>query len=109
MVDEPSTGLDYAETLDIMHMLAERNRLGTTTLFITHDIEMVLRYSQRSVVISGGQLGLDVPTAELHQHLDHLNTAGILIPDQFELLKALNLHTSLTSMHELGELILAGR
>jgi len=109
VVDEPSTGLDYAETIDIMQMLVERNRLGTTTLFITHDIEMVLRYSQRSVVISAGQLRLDVPTAELHQHLDHLNTAGILIPDQFELLKALNLHTSLTSMHELGDLILAGR
>jgi energy-coupling factor transport system ATP-binding protein len=109
VVDEPSTGLDYAETLDIMQMLADRNRLGTTILFITHDIEMVLRYSQRSVVISGGQLRLDGPTAELHQHLDHLNTAGILIPDQFELLKALNLHTSLTSMHELGDLILAGR
>ncbi len=107
VVDEPNTGLDYAETLDIMQMLAERNRLGATTLFITHDIEMVLRYSQRSVIISGGQLRLDVPTAELHQHLDHLNTAGILIPDQFELLKALNLHTSLTSMHELGDLILA--
>lgn len=109
VVDEPSTGLDYAETLDIMQMLVERNRLGTTTLFITHDIEMVLRYSQRSVVISGGQLRLDVPTAELHQHLDHLNTAGILIPDQFELLKALKLHTHLTSMHELGDLILTSR
>lgn len=109
VVDEPSTGLDYAETLDIMQMLAERNRLGTTTLFITHDIEMVLRYSQRSVVISGGQLRLDVPTAELHQHLDHLNTAGILIPDQFELLKTLKLHTRLTSMHELGDLILASQ
>jgi len=107
VVDEPSTGLDYGETLDIMEMLVERNHLGTTTLFITHDIEMVLRYSRRSVVISGGQIRLDVPTAELHHHLDSLDTAGILIPDQFELLKALNLHTTLSSMHELGDLILA--
>jgi len=109
VVDEPSTGLDYGETLDIMQMLVERNRLGTTTLFITHDIEMVLRYSHRSVVISEGQIRLDVPTAELHQHLDHLNTAGILIPDQYELLKALDLHTTLTSVHELGDLILAAQ
>lgn len=107
VVDEPSTGLDYGETLDIMQMLVERNRLGTTVLFITHDIEMVLRYAQRSVIISEGRIRLDVPTAQLHQHLDQLNTAGILIPDQFELLKALDLHTRLTSVHELGDLILA--
>lgn len=109
VVDEPSTGLDYGETLDIMQLLVERNHRGTTTLFITHDIEMVLRYSRRSVIISAGQIRLDVPTAELYRHLDNLNTAGILIPDQFELLKALDLHTTLTSVHELGDLILAAQ
>ncbi len=107
VVDEPSTGLDYAETHDIMQMLAERHRQGTTVLIITHDIELVLRYSRRSVVISGGRVRLDIPTPELHHHLDELDTAGILVPDQFELLKALDLHTTLTSVHELGDLILA--
>ncbi len=109
VVDEPSTGLDYAETHDIMRMLAERHRQGVTVLIITHDIELVLRYSQRAVVISSGRVRLDVPTAELHYHLDELDTAGILVPDQFELLKALDLHTTLTSVHELGDLILAAR
>lgn len=109
VVDEPSTGLDYAETHDIMRMLAERNQQGTTVIIITHDIELVLRYSRRAVVISGGHLRLDVPTAELHQHLGELDTAGILIPDQFELLEALGLHATLTSVHELGDLILANR
>ena len=107
VVDEPSTGLDYAETHDIMQMLAERNRDGATVLVITHDIELVLRYSRRALVISGGQVRLDIPTAELHRHLDELDTAGILVPDQFALLKALNLHINLTSVHELGDLILA--
>ena len=109
VVDEPSTGLDYAETHDIMQMLADRNRQGVTVLVITHDMELVLRYSRRSVVISGGRVHLDVPTAELHHHLDKLDTAGILVPDQFELLKALDLHVSLTSVHELGDLIMAAR
>jgi energy-coupling factor transport system ATP-binding protein len=109
VVDEPSTGLDYGETLDIMQLLVERNHLGATILFITHDIEMVLRYARRSVVISAGQIRLDVPTTELHHHLDELDTAGILIPDQFELLKALGLHTTLTGIHDLGDLILAAQ
>ena len=106
VVDEPGTGLDYTETLKIMELLAGRNRQGATILFITHDIEMVLRYARRSVVLSHGELRLDVPTQDLHQHLEGLDSAGILIPDQFELLKALGLHTSLTSVHELGDLIL---
>ncbi|MBI3242106.1 MAG: ABC transporter ATP-binding protein [Chloroflexi bacterium] len=109
VVDEPSTGLDYAETHDIMRMLADRNRSGATVLIITHDIELVLRYSRRSVVVSGGRIRLDVPTGELHRHLDELDTAGILIPDQFELLKALDLHTHITSVHELGDLILTAQ
>ncbi len=109
VVDEPSTGLDYLETLEIMELLAERSRRGTTVLFITHDVELVLRYAQRAVILSAGQVRLDVPTPELHGYLDRLDTAGILIPDQYELFRALDLQAELSSVDELGELILDAR
>lgn len=69
VVDEPSTALDYRETVQMMELLAEFRREGGTVVMITHDMEMVLRYADRSVVMAGGGVELDTVTAELPRYL----------------------------------------
>lgn len=69
VVDEPSTALDYRETVQMMELLAEFRRGGGTVVMITHDMEMVLRYAERSVVMAGGGVELDTVTAELPRYL----------------------------------------
>lgn len=59
VLDEPTTGQDYQEGLEIMEMVKELNEQGHTIVFVTHDMELVARYAKRIIVLSQGQVLLD--------------------------------------------------
>ncbi len=59
VLDEPTTGQDYREGIEIMEMVAELHQNGHTVLFVTHDMELVARYAKRVIVLSEGRLLLD--------------------------------------------------
>lgn len=108
VVDEPSTGLDYRETLQMMELLAEFRQEGGTVVMITHDVEMVLRYAQRSVVMAGGRVLLDVATVELPRHLEVLARASIQLPGFYPAAGGPGLPTSWEDAAETARLIAEG-
>jgi putative ABC transport system ATP-binding protein len=55
LADEPTGNLDSLMARQIMDLLAEINRTGTTIVLVTHDAELARR-SQRNVHIVDGQL-----------------------------------------------------
>ena len=55
LADEPTGNLDSLMARQIMDLLAEINRSGTTIVLVTHDAELARR-SQRNVHIVDGQL-----------------------------------------------------
>ncbi|HZR00811.1 MAG TPA: energy-coupling factor transporter ATPase [Chloroflexota bacterium] len=57
--DEPTTGLDYGSCEAIMAAVEELNRAGRTILFVTHDINLVIRHAHRIVVMGGGRVQFD--------------------------------------------------
>ncbi|HBE79917.1 MAG TPA: energy-coupling factor ABC transporter ATP-binding protein, partial [Firmicutes bacterium] len=59
VLDEPTTGQDYQEGLEIMEMVKELNEQGHTIVFVTHDMELVARYAKRVIVLSQGRILLD--------------------------------------------------
>jgi ABC-type cobalt transport system, ATPase component len=59
VLDEPTTGQDYQEGLEIMEMVKAMNEQGHTIIFVTHDMELVARYAKRVVVLSQGRVLLD--------------------------------------------------
>ncbi len=59
VLDEPTTGQDYREGIEIMEMVNVLNQQGHTILFVTHDMELVARYAQRVIVLSQGTVLLD--------------------------------------------------
>lgn len=77
VADEPSTGLDYRETLETLDLLAQFCQSGGTVIMISHDMEMVLRYAHRSIVMAGGRVLVDTPTAEIEAHQDALTKAAV--------------------------------
>ena len=56
VADEPTSDLDPARKLEILMLLQEINKLGTTVLVVTHEKQLVNRLSERVIAIDGGRI-----------------------------------------------------
>ncbi len=56
IADEPTGNLDPVRSLEIMTLLERINAIGTTMLVVTHEKELVNRFSKRVVAIENGQV-----------------------------------------------------
>lgn len=67
ILDEPTAGQDYRHYTEIMEFLKELNeKYGITIIMITHDMHLMLEYTDRAIVIADGQLiADDTPSAVL--------------------------------------------
>ena len=52
ILDEPTAGQDYRHYSEIMEFLKKLNENGQTIILITHDMHLMLEYTERAVVIS---------------------------------------------------------
>jgi energy-coupling factor transport system ATP-binding protein len=65
ILDEPTAGQDYRHYSEIMEFLMGLNRdQGLTLLLITHDMHLMLEYTEQTVVLSGGKLIAGDPAAD---------------------------------------------
>ena len=56
IADEPTGNLDPRRSLEIMTLLERINSMGTTMLIVTHEKELVNRFSKRVVAIENGKM-----------------------------------------------------
>ena len=56
IADEPTGNLDPARSLEIMMLLEQINALGTTVMVVTHEKELVNRFTKRVIAIDEGQV-----------------------------------------------------
>ncbi|NBH83682.1 ATP-binding cassette domain-containing protein [bacterium C-53] len=60
ILDEPTAGQDYRHYTEIMEFLKSINeKFGITIVMITHDMHLMLEYTDRAIVIADGQLLAD--------------------------------------------------
>ena len=60
ILDEPTAGQDYRHYTEIMEFLRQINEtLGITIIMITHDMHLMLEYTDRAIDISDGHLIAD--------------------------------------------------
>jgi energy-coupling factor transport system ATP-binding protein len=80
IVDEPTTGQDFRMSEDIMNLLEELNRAGTTILAITHDMTLVSEHTKRVIVMHNGTVLYDGSTRGFFANEELLEKAGIIAP-----------------------------
>ncbi|CAG0982114.1 MAG: ABC transporter ATP-binding protein [Planctomycetes bacterium] len=61
--DEPTGNLDTATSEQIMALMVEENKRGTTIIMVTHDPELAERYASRTVRMADGAVVGDVRRA----------------------------------------------
>jgi cell division transport system ATP-binding protein len=60
LCDEPTGNLDAENTWEIMKILDEANKRGTTVLVVTHNMEIVQSMKKRTITMNGGKIISDV-------------------------------------------------
>ncbi len=65
ILDEPTAGQDFKHYTEIMEFLRELNKKGVTIIMITHDMHLMLEYTDRAIVLSNGKKIKEDTTADI--------------------------------------------
>jgi energy-coupling factor transport system ATP-binding protein len=85
VLDEPTTGLDYKECMQIMEIINELNKNGTTVIMVCHDMELVADFAQRVIVIGEGNILADDSCKKVMIDANVLQSASLAPPQIAEL------------------------
>ena len=77
VLDEPTAGQDQRNYTEIMDFLDELQQKGHTIIMITHDMQLMLDYSDRAIVVTDGQILADLTPAELLTQPEILRRANL--------------------------------
>jgi len=79
MMDEPTSALDVVAQRSLMTKIKELQRtLGFAVIFVTHDMSVVSRYSDRVMVMYAGQIAESARTETIFSRPLHPYTRGLL-------------------------------
>lgn len=91
IVDEPTTGQDMPQSIEVMNFLQRLwKEEGHTIIIITHEMPIVARYAQRVIALGQGRVLLDGPTREVFSQPGVLKQTFVEPPQITRLGQALN-------------------
>jgi energy-coupling factor transport system ATP-binding protein len=80
ILDEPTTGLDYAEQRSMMELVRRLNKTGSTIIFVTHHMWVVAEYAHQVYVCKDGRILLEGTPREVFAHEKELTEAYLRPP-----------------------------
>ena len=80
ILDEPTTGLDYKECMQIMEYVKTLNQQGVTVVMVCHDMEIVLDYADHVIVMRDGKIMADGETRKIFTDPKALASSALLPP-----------------------------
>jgi peptide/nickel transport system ATP-binding protein len=79
IMDEPTTALDVVVQRQILgQMMRLRETLGFSVVFITHDISLLVEFSDRIAIMYGGRVVEEAPADEIYRAAKHPYSQGLL-------------------------------
>lgn len=80
ILDEPTTGLDYKECMELMNRIKVLNDNGTTIIMVCHDMEVVLDFAKQMMVMNNGEMLAKGLTKEIMSNKEILQKGRLLQP-----------------------------
>ncbi|ANZ39358.1 dipeptide/oligopeptide/nickel ABC transporter ATP-binding protein [Lentzea guizhouensis] len=79
IMDEPTTALDVVVQRQILgQMMRLRETLGFSIIFITHDISLLVEFSDRIAIMYGGRVVEEAPASSIYRSARHPYSHGLL-------------------------------
>ena len=87
VLDEPTAGLDPKGSKIILNLINKFNKEGKTIILVTHDMNIVLNYSDHVVVMNDGKVAFEGTPSDLFS--GDISTYSIDVPELFKFVKLL--------------------
>ena len=108
LLDEPTFGQDRRYTDELLALLTDLHRSGTTVVVITHDMTLVAEHATRVVALAAGHIVFDGPPAALFARPDLLTRCALRLPPIAQAVQqARELRAALPAVNSLRELAAA--
>lgn len=92
ILDEPTAGQDYHHYTMMMEFVKELNqRLGITIMIVSHDMHLVLEYTDRAVVICDSELLADEAVNSVFSQPELLDKANLTVTSLYSLAQAMGI------------------
>lgn len=104
VLDEPTFGQDRARADELLLLLSELNAEGTTIVVVSHDMQLVTDYADRTVVMADGGVLAEGPTAEVFADDALIARAGLRPPPLRRALRDVQRHPGLAAVSRLADL-----
>ena len=85
ILDEPTAGQDFRHYNEIMEFLVELNKKGVTIIMITHDMHLMLEYTNRAIVLADGKKLDDDTSASILTNSEVIKQANLKETSVYEL------------------------
>lgn len=89
VLDEPTVGLDASAERNLMLLLRKLSERGVSIILATHNMDVVLHYCNRAIVLDGGKIIYDSTPLDLFQDREFLRTSSLEPPKVFSFALAL--------------------
>lgn len=100
ILDEPTSGQDVWQKEKLMYLLQTLNAKGVTVIMVTHDMNLLLDYIPRTIVISSGKKVFDGSTGELFKNSIQLKEWGLQEPSLISICREFGIGSA-SSLQEL--------
>ncbi|MFD2616185.1 ABC transporter ATP-binding protein [Terrilactibacillus laevilacticus] len=90
ILDEPTTGLDFASATRLLKLCKELNEQGKTIIMINHDIRLICRWVRSALIMQQGHLIFNGDIHDVFQNDEICEKASLIEPPISKLAKKLN-------------------
>lgn len=104
VLDEPTTGQDFSEGIQIMDIVKELNAQGKTIVMVTHDMELVARYARRVIILHKGTIIEDGTVEAVLTKEESLKRSNLQSPQIFLLAKKFHDQGFFTEVYTVEEM-----
>ena len=92
ILDEPTARQDFKHYTEIMEFLVELNKKGVTIIMVTHDMHLMLEYTNKVIVLCNGEKIADDDATNILTNKDIIEKANLKETSLYELAMRCNIN-----------------